>query len=120
MEAQKEKQYKEYVEDKSIRHKAELLVLKCRVPAKFIGFDFLVDSIILFNAAELRGFYDIYSAVALIRRRSVKAVIRDICYAIKHSFALHASLSDLVGFPVAESDIHIGLVIAYLAKFLVL
>lgn len=42
--------------------------------------------------------------------------MRDITYAIRYAFDLPARLSAMIDVPIPESDIHIGLVIAYLSK----
>lgn len=104
------------VMDKTFRFTAEKLVLKCGVRADLKGFNCLVDAIILHGTEYSTSFCEIYNEIALIRNLKPKTVMREISYAIAQSFCLHERLSELMGIPISQADVHNGLVIAYLSR----
>lgn len=106
----------ELVKDKTFRFTAEKLVLACGVRADLKGFNCLVDAIILYGTEFSTSFCEIYNEIAIIRNLKPKTVMREISYAITQSFCLHERLSELMGIPISQADIHNGLVIAYLSN----
>lgn len=109
-------EYIQTVGDPSFRLTAEKLVLKCGVRADLKGCSCLADAIILFGTESCTGFCEIYRVIGSIRGLKPKSVMREITYAISQSFGISERLSSMVGIHIPESDIHSGLVIAYLGK----
>ncbi len=104
------------VSDPSFRLTAERLVLKCGVRADLKGSRCLIDAVILHGTEMCTGFCEIYRAIADIRGLKPKSVMREISYAIAQAFDLPDRLSTMVGTDIPPSDIHSGLVIAYLGR----
>ena len=102
--------------DSTFRLTAEKLVLKCGVRADLKGCRCLIDAVILFGTGMYTGFCDIYRAVGSVHGLQAKSVMREISYAIAQAFNLADNLSKLIGTPIPKSDIHNGLVIAYLGR----
>lgn len=104
------------ISDKTFRATAERLVIKCGVRADLKGFACLVDAVILYGTETSTSFCEIYRIIGELRRVKPKTVMREISYAVMQAFDIAARLSELIGLPVPASDIHSGLVIAYLGK----
>ncbi len=102
--------------DNTFRVTAEKLVLKCGIRADLKGFHRLADAVIIYGTGLCTEFCRIYRIIGDLNGLQSKSVMREISYAIKQSFDLRAKLSALVGFDIPESEIHSGLVIAYLGK----
>lgn len=102
--------------DPSFRLTAERLTMKCGVRSDLKGSRSLVDAIILYGTELSTGFCEIYGIIGDIRGLKSKSVMREISYAISQAFDIAARLSKMVGIPLKDSDIHSGLVIAYLGK----
>ncbi len=102
--------------DPSFRLTAEKLAIKCGIRADLMGFNRIVDAVILCGVGECTNSTEIYARVGALRNIKPKSVLRVITYAIRHAFDLPARLSAMIGIPIPESDIHSGLVIAYLGR----
>lgn len=102
--------------DPSFRLTAEKLVLKVGVRVDLKGYNGLVDAVILYGTELCIKFCRIYRIVGELRNLKSKSVMREISYAVNQAFDLPRKLSDLVGVEIPASDIHSGLVIAYLGK----
>lgn len=102
--------------DKTFRATAERLVIKCGVRADLKGFARLVDAVILYGTETSASFCEIYRMIGEMRKLKPKTVMREISYAVMQAFDIAGRLSELIGLPVPPSDIHSGLVIAYLGK----
>ncbi|MCM1367606.1 MAG: sporulation initiation factor Spo0A C-terminal domain-containing protein [Roseburia sp.] len=113
---QAKNEYRNVLGDPSFRLTADRLVMKCGIRADLKGCRCLTDAIILFGTETCLGFCDIYRAIGAVRGLKPKSVMREISYAISQSFGVAARLSEMVGVAIPESDIHSGLVIAYLGK----
>ncbi len=109
-------EYAAAIADKTFRLTAERLVLKCGVRADLKGFYRLVDCVIIYGTELCTEFCRIYRIVGEINGLQAKSVMREISYALKQSFDAPAKLSALIGFNIPESEIHSGLVIAYLGR----
>lgn len=104
------------ITDKTFRFTAEKLVLQCGVRADLKGFNSLVDAVILYGTEYKTSFCEIYAEIGMLRGLKPKTVMREISYALAQSYNLPERLSAMIGVPLSQSDIHCGLVIAYLAK----
>ena len=90
------------------------LVLKCGVPPKFTGYNYLTKAVEICANGENKA-TNIYKEIAKGENILYKSVARDITYAITKSFDLCKSLSEIVGVNIPPEQIHSGLVITYLA-----
>lgn len=108
--------YISVLSDPSFRLTAERLVFKCGVRADLKGFRCLIDAIIIFGTGACTGFCEIYRIIGKIHGLQAKSVMREISYAISQAFNLAENLSTLIGTPIPDTDIHNGLVIAYLGR----
>lgn len=104
------------VSDRTFHFTAERLVLKCGVRADLKGFSCLIDAVIIYGTETSTAFCEIYAAIGALRKLKVKTVMREIAYAIAQAFDLRSRLSEMIGIPIAEADLHSGLVIAYLGR----
>lgn len=107
---------KSAVADQTFRRTAERLVIKCGIRADLKGCKHLIDAVILYGTELLDGFCEIYRTIGALRGIKPKSVMREISYAIIQAFDISSRLSKLIGTNIPESDIHSGLVIAYLGK----
>ena len=109
-------EYATAITDKTFRVTAERLVMQCGVRADLKGFRRLADAIIVYGTGLCTEFCRIYRIIGDINGLQSKTVMREITYAIRQSIGMPAKLSALVGFEIPETEIHSGLVIAYLGK----
>ncbi len=104
------------INDNMFRSTAERLVMAVGIRADLKGFDRMVDAVILYGAGGCASFNELYESIGRMRKLKTKTVTREISYAISQSFGVADRLSKKVGVDIKPSDIHNGLVIAYLAK----
>ena len=109
-------EYIAVLSDPSFRLTAERLIMKCGVRSDLKGSKCLVDAVILYGTELCVGFCEVYRVIGEVRNIKPKSVMREISYAISQAFNIVERLSALVGVTLTESDIHSGLVIAYLGK----
>ncbi|MDE6029521.1 MAG: sporulation initiation factor Spo0A C-terminal domain-containing protein [Clostridiales bacterium] len=109
-------EYLSALSDPSFRLTAERLTMKCGVRSDLKGSRCLVDAIILYGTELCTGFCEIYRVIGELRNIKPKSVMREIAYAISQAFGIVDRLSKLVGVTLSDSDVHSGLVIAYLGK----
>lgn len=102
--------------DQSFRLTAEKLALRCGIRADLKGFEYIVDAVILFGTETYTRMCEIYSRIGELRRAKEKSVMRAVSYSIANAIDLPSRLSEMVGINIAASDIHNGLIIAYLGK----
>lgn len=107
---------KQFLSDRSFRLTAERLALKCGVRADLKGSSCLTDAVILYGTEASTAFCEIYRIIGAVRGLKYKSVMREITYAIDQSFSISDNLSAMLGIKINKSDIHSGLVIAYLGK----
>lgn len=102
--------------DASFRLTAEKLALRCGIRADLKGFDYIVDAVILSGTETYTRTCEIYSRIGELRRAKEKAVMRAISYAVCNAIDLPSRLGEMLGLNITASDIHNGLIIAYLGK----
>lgn len=107
-------EYQSIVNDRTFRLTAHRLVIKCGVREDLRGSSCLTDAIILYGSETSTSFCEIYRIVGEVRGIKPKSVMREISYAINQAFNLPTKLSALIGTDIPKTDIHNGLVIAYL------
>lgn len=103
-------------EDKRAYFAVERLVLKCGIRADLNGCTYLTEAATIFAAHPRSKLADIYEAVGRIHDVKPKAVMRAISYAVAQAFGVADRLSELIGTHIPPSQIHGGLVIAYIGK----
>lgn len=106
--------YLELLNDRDFRNTAEALAIRSGIRTDLTGFSLLVDAIILYGTQTCVMSGKIYRIIAEVRDRQYKSVNRSISYDIRHSPDVHIRLSELVGIPFRECDIHSSMVISYL------
>lgn len=109
-------EYTATLADPSFRLTAERLILKCGVRADLKGSRCLIDAVILYGTELCYGFCEIYRIIGALRNLKPKSVMREITYAINQAFDLPTRLSKMIGANIPASDVHSGLVIAYLGR----
>ena len=102
--------------DPNNRFKAEKLTLLSGIRSDLKGSKFLIDSTILYGTDSSTAFCEIYDIVGKYRNVKPKTLMRAISYSLAQSFSIAERLSALVGVNIPSSDIHSGLVIAYLGR----
>jgi len=105
------------INDNKLRSTAERMVMAVGIRADLKGFDRMVDAVILYGMGGCSSFNDLYESIGRLRKLKTKTVTREISYAISQSFDVAERLSKMVCVDIKPSEIHNGLVIAYLSKF---
>lgn len=116
METNAINEYRAVVNDPTFRLTAERLLILCGIRVDLKGFNSLTDAVILHGTQMCKGFCHIYGIIAELRGLRPKTVMREISYVITRSSEVSNRLSELLGVPIAEMDIHNSMVIAYLGK----
>lgn len=100
-----------------LRFAVEDLVLKCGIHADHKGYDCLVDAVVLFvNGGH--NFSEIYKKIGEERGIESRSVMRNITYAVQHSYDIHKYLAELTGAPIAAKDVRCAFVIAHLGRII--
>lgn len=102
-------------EDMRLRFAVEDLVLRCGIRADHNGFDCLVDAVVLF-VNGVHNFTEIYRTIGEQRGIESRSVMRNITYAVKHSYEIHTYLSQMTGAPINPKDVRCAFVIAHLGR----